>query len=77
MKEMSKVKIYQKKSVRSILYEKSILASLKHPFIANLYYAFQDFDSLFLILDYLPGGDLRYYLTNQVTFTENQISKKI
>ena len=74
MKEISKVKAYIKKSITSILLEKYILSKLHHPLIANLNYAFQDKEYLYLILDYLPGGDLRYYMKdNRYIFTESQI----
>ena len=73
MKEMSKVKIYMKKSLSSILYEKQILSSLHYSFITNLYFSFQDKEYLYLILDYLPGGDLRYYINNNIIFNETQI----
>ena len=73
MKEMSKVKIYLKNAISSILSEKQILSSLHYSLIANLYFSFQDKEFLYLILDYLPGGDLRYYMTTDMIFNESQI----
>ena len=73
MKEMSKVKIYLKKSISSILSEKQILTTLHYSLIANLYFSFQDKEYLYLILDYLPGGDLRYYMDRKMIFNEMQI----
>ena len=73
MKEISKVKVYIKKSIESILRERHILKHLKHNFITNLYFSFQDKDNLYLILDYFPGGDLRFYLNKNVQFNEKQI----
>ena len=73
MKEISKVKAYVNNNLDSIIKEKEILQNLSHPFIANLYYSYQDTDYLYLILDYLPGGCLRYHLIEQKIFTENQI----
>jgi serine/threonine protein kinase len=40
MKEMSKAKIVQKKSVNSVMNERTLLATLKHPFMINMFYAF-------------------------------------
>jgi len=37
------------------------LAQLRHPFLVNMIYAFQDRDNLYLIMDLMPGGDLRYH----------------
>ena len=73
MKEMSKVKIYLKKSLSSILLEKQILSSLHYSLISNLNFSFQDKEYLYLILDYLPGGDLRYYMNGKIIFNESQI----
>jgi len=40
MKEMSKCRIVQKKSVNSIMNERKLLSQLKHPFLINMFYAF-------------------------------------
>jgi serum/glucocorticoid-regulated kinase 2 len=73
MKEMSKVKAYMKKSLASILSEKNILTNLHYSLISNLNFSFQDKEYLYLVLDYLPGGDLRYYLSRKIIFNEAQI----
>ncbi len=75
MKEMSKVKIYEKNSVSSIANERKLLAHLRHPFIINMHYAFQDKEYLYIVMDYLPGGDLRYHIGRYKKFTEQQLSK--
>lgn len=39
--------------------ERSILESInRHPFVVKLYYAFQDHEKLYLILEYAQGGEL-------------------
>ncbi|OMJ87864.1 hypothetical protein SteCoe_10350 [Stentor coeruleus] len=42
--------------------ERNILPQIYSPFIANLYYAFQTSTSLFLVMDFLELGDLRYFM---------------
>ena len=42
MKEMNKAKIIAKKSIHSVLNERELLSQLRHPFIVNMSYAFQD-----------------------------------
>lgn len=69
---MSKVKIIDKKSEKSIKYERELLSHLKHPFIVNMYYAFQDFENLYLVMDLLNGGDLRFHICKHRQFTESQ-----
>ena len=57
--------------------ERQILADLNNPFLVNMYYAFQDRESLYLVMDYLSGGDLRYHICKHRKFTEEQTRKKI
>jgi len=70
MKEMSKALVLFKKSVHSVMNELSLLSTLRHPFVVNVVTAFQDNNNLFLVLDYLEGGDLRYHLGRNKRFTE-------
>jgi len=72
LKEMSKVKIIDKHSEESIKGERDFLSKLNHPFIVNMHYAFQDFDNLYLVMDLLKGGDLRYHLWRNYQFQENE-----
>ena len=69
---MSKAKIIDKKSVDSILGEKNLLSQLHHSFIVNMIYSFQDHDYLYLVMDLLPGGNLRYHLCVKRRFNEKQ-----
>ena len=75
MKEMSKVKVYEKSSIPSIINERKLLSNLRHPFIINMHYAFQDKESLYIAMDYLSGGDLRFHISKHKKFTEEQASK--
>ena len=75
LKEMSKAKVIDKKSEKSIKYERDLLSKLKHPFIVNMHYSFQDYDNLYLVMDMLTGGDLRYHIFRHKKFSEEQTSK--
>lgn len=72
MKEMSKALVVMKKSVDNVLNERRILEGLSSPFIANMVCAFNDRDNLYLVMDLLPGGDLRCKLAYVTKFTEDQ-----
>ena len=72
LKEMSKLKIIDKKSEKSINSEREFLSILNHPFIVNMHYAFQDRDNLYLVMDMLSGGDLRYHISRYRRFSEEQ-----
>ena len=73
LKEMNKSKIYLKKSCNSILNERKFFSKLHSKFLVNLYYAFQTKDSLYLLLDYYNGGDLRYFFQNKKKFNNFEI----
>lgn len=46
--------------------ERNILVEVEHPFIVKLHYAFQTTGKLYLILDFLRGGDLFSRLSKEV-----------
>ncbi len=47
--------------------ERNILTEVQHPFIVKLHYAFQTEGKLYLILDFLRGGDLFTRLAKEVS----------
>jgi serine/threonine protein kinase len=53
--------------------ERNILASINHPFIVRLHYAFQTEGKLYLVLDFLRGGDLFGRLAKEIMFTEEDV----
>lgn len=69
---MKKSKIIAKRSIHSVMNERNLLSTLKHPFIVNMNYAFQDRDNLYIVLDLLTGGDFRYYLSWKRRFKESE-----
>ena len=69
---MSKVKIIDKKSEKCIKAEREFLSKLHHPFIVNMICAFQDYENLYLVMDLLTGGDLRYHYCRIRRFTEEE-----
>jgi serine/threonine protein kinase len=69
---MSKVKIIDKNCINNIKTERNILSTLHNDFIVNMYYAFQDYSNVYLVIDYLLGGDLRYHIEKKKIFTEKE-----
>lgn len=51
--------------------ERNILEAVKHPFIVELVYAFQTGGKLYLILEYLSGGELFMHLEREGIFLED------
>ncbi|KAM9412400.1 ribosomal protein S6 kinase alpha-2 isoform 1-T1 [Salvelinus alpinus] len=80
MKVLRKATLKVRDRVRSKM-ERDILAEVNHPFIVKLHYAFQTEGKLYLILDFLRGGDLFTRLSKesfsfvhlQVMFTEEDV----
>ncbi|CAO3683988.1 unnamed protein product [Rhizopus stolonifer] len=73
LKYMDKTICIKQKAVDNILSERTILGRINHTFITNLRYAFQDDHTLFLALDPMLGGDLRFHLEQQQTLPELQV----
>ena len=69
---MSKLKVLDKKSEKSINSERELLSKLHNPFIVNMHYAFQDSENLYLVMDLMPGGDLRFHISRHKKFSEEQ-----
>lgn len=55
-----------------MLNERNILSQCRSEFIINIKAAFQDRDNVYLLLDLLTGGDLRFHLCYCRRFTEPQ-----
>ena len=70
MKILEKEKIIEWKQENNIFTERYILQNLKHPFISKLSYAFQDSEKLYLVTDFMPGGDLMHKLISYGKLSE-------
>ena len=55
--------------------ERKLLSNLKNKFLINMVYSFQDIDNLYLVMDLVNGGDLRYHYSQVRRFKEEQSSK--
>ena len=73
MKVMDKIKIIEKHSENNVKTERDFLSVLNHPFIINMHFSFQDNNYLYIVMDYLSGGDLRFYISRKkINFNEQQ-----
>lgn len=72
MKVLKKATLKIRDRVRTKM-ERNILVDVRHPFIVRLHYAFQTEGKLYLILDFLRGGDLFTRLSKEVMFTEEDV----
>ena len=72
MKILKKAYIVKQQEVDHTLAERSILRSVNHPFMINLRYAFQTETKLYLVLDYVNGGELFFHLQRAKRFDETR-----
>ncbi|TKR93250.1 hypothetical protein L596_007744 [Steinernema carpocapsae] len=72
MKVLTKSTLKVRDRLRSKM-ERNILARIRHPFIVGLHYAFQTDDKLYLILEFLQGGDLFTLLAKDGAFPEPKV----
>lgn len=73
MKYINKRKCIDQQAVTNTIFERNLLESVEHPLIVNLRYAFQDDENMFMVMDLMLGGDLKYHLNNIGGFDERCI----
>lgn len=71
MKILKKSEIIKRNQYEHTMTERRILERVKHPFITQMYYAFQSETKLFFCLEYCPGGELFFYLNQIGRFKED------
>lgn len=57
MKVLKKNELRRRRQVERTQTERTILAAVKHPFIVCLHYAFQNQQKLYMVMDFVQGGD--------------------
>lgn len=58
LKQMDKKEVIDKKMTKGVTREKNVMSSVERPFISNLVSTFQDEHSIFMLMDYVQGGEL-------------------
>jgi serine/threonine protein kinase len=61
IKSVHKDRLLRSQKVHTVLFERSILGKMSHPFIVSLCFAFQTPTKFYLGLEYLPGGELFHH----------------
>lgn len=72
MKILRKADMLEKEQVAHARAERDILAEAENPWVVKMYYSFQDGHYLYLVMEFLPGGDLMTMLMKKDTFTEDE-----
>ena len=72
MKKMRKSEMLEKKQVGHVKGEREILATAKSPWVVDLKFSFQDELYLYLVMEFLPGGDFMTLLIKKDILTEDE-----
>jgi serine/threonine kinase 38 len=59
--------------VEHVKAEREALAKVQSPYIVTLYYSFQDSEYLYLVMEYLPGGDVMTLLIRKDILSEEEV----
>ena len=72
MKQISKIKVLEENAIDEIFHEQKLSSKLDHPFLVTMNFSFQDKYYLYMINDFMAGGDLRYWYTQKKNFSEEE-----
>ena len=72
MKSLRKEMIEKRNQKDHTQTERQILGGVENPFIVQLRFAFQTEDKLYMVMDYINGGELFFHLRKAKTFTEER-----
>lgn len=70
MKKLKKSEMLNRGQVEHVKAERNLLAEVDSRCIVKLHYSFQDSEYLYLIMEYLPGGDMMTLLMRKETLSE-------
>lgn len=69
MKVLRKTEIVRLRQVEHVNAERYILSRVRHPFVVDLFATFQDSQNIYMLLSYVPGGELFTHLRRAQRFT--------
>jgi len=72
MKILDKSRVMQTKQQKHTNDEKKILQHINHPFIVQLHFAFQTPEKLYMVMDFINGGELFHRLDLEEYLDEEQ-----
>ncbi|XP_077224129.1 protein kinase superfamily protein [Tasmannia lanceolata] len=74
IKVLKKLDMIRKNDIERILAERNILITVRNPFVVRFFYSFTCRDNLYLVMEYLNGGDL-YSLLRKVSCLEEDVAR--
>lgn len=73
MKVLKKSDVVRRRQVEHTKAERRIMGGIDHPFVVPLRFAFQTADKLYMVTDYMTGGELFFHLKKLRTFPEPMV----
>jgi len=70
MKILRKADMVEKEQVAHVRAERDILVEADHQWVVKMFYSFQDPANLYLVMEFLPGGDMMTLLMKKDILTE-------
>merc|ERR1719318_2368559 len=70
MKVLRKSEMVEKEQVAHVRAERDVLVEVDHTWVVKMFYSFQDADALYLVMEFLPGGDVMTLLMKKDTLSE-------
>ncbi|CAG9462493.1 unnamed protein product [Pedinophyceae sp. YPF-701] len=74
IKTMRKKDLLRKNLVENVHNERNILATTDNPFVVRFFYSFQSKENVYLVMEYLSGGDL-FSLLRNIGALEEDVAK--
>ena len=75
MKVLNKSQIKLKKQEENTKNERDLMVKLNNPFILSIKFAFQDESKLYIVSEFLQGGDLFYHLHHSTINLTEEVAK--
>jgi serine/threonine kinase 38 len=72
MKKMKKCEMVKKNQIAHVKAERDILSKAKSPWVVDLKYSFQDEAHLYIVMEFLSGGDLMTLLMRKDILSEDE-----
>lgn len=73
MKVLKKYRLFKTNQVYHTKTEREILEKINHPFIVKLHFAFQTDEKLYLVTEFMQGGELFFHLKKEKIFNEEKV----
>ncbi|CAH8321798.1 unnamed protein product [Eruca vesicaria subsp. sativa] len=77
IKVLKKTDMIRKDAVKSIIAERNILIKIQNPLVVRFYYSFTSRENLYLVMEYVKGGDFYSLLKNLNCIHETNARKYI